>query len=70
MVFWVAESQTLMLHNIQKHISSLQAKFFEALIIPLFRELAAVFPDTGRMLKGAMANRDAWEANGGIVPPV
>ncbi len=46
----------------------LQAKFFEALVIPLYRELAAVFPETGRMLEGALANRDAWVANGGVVP--
>ena len=70
MVFWVPSLDTILMHDVQKHVTSLQAKFFEALIIPLFRELAAVFPETGRMLKGAMANRDAWEANGGIVPPV
>ena len=58
-----------MLHKVQKHMSPLQAKFYEALIIPLYRELAAAFPATGRMLKGAMANRDAWVANGGIAPP-
>jgi len=45
-----------------------QTKFFDALIIPLYRELAAVFPETGKMLEGAVANRDAWEDIGGVVP--
>ena len=70
MVFQVFALVTFVIQDVHRSIAPLQAKFFEALIIPLFRELAAVFPEPGRMLKGAMANRDAWEANGGIVPPV
>lgn len=41
----------------------LQAKFLEALVIPMYRELASTFPGTKCLLDNVQSNCAKWAGN-------
>ena len=46
----------------------MQVKFFDVVVIPMYKQLAHAFPATTRLLDAAERNRAAWVANKGMLP--
>ena len=48
----------------------MQAKFFQALVIPLYKELAKTYPKCRQLLDNAEANMTEWEKCNGVIPQI